>query len=266
MTTFASSSPSAPESPSEPSDARVAFSAYHRHRRRGELARRFPVAFCMALALAGLTVWTVNAEPAAEAAQHAEPAGATGAAVIDEAPISPPPSDPHAAHLPGPAAGVAVPSAAEDPAAPAVAPLDTPVAPLLNPDGSIPLGDPAEHITESRVFDIAVTSSGHQAEIDACAWVRVDVGAVAPIVGAHNNCGGHIVLEMRVGDTVHVSGEGLDGVYRVGDERAAQAGQIAATATAGMNADLIAQTCLWEGNGHLRLLSLVRVKGIEPLP
>lgn len=73
------------------------------------------------------------------------------------------------------------------------------------------------------------------------------------------------MLDMRMGDLVQVRGEEVDGLYQVTEERPALAGSIAATATAGMQADLIAQTCLWEGEGRLRLLSLVRVKGNDPL-
>ena len=87
----------------------------------------------------------------------------------------------------------------------------------------------------------------------------MDLSAIAPIVGAHNYCGGGIVLEMAEGDTVTLTGTQLDGAYRVTGEREAHAGDNAATATEGLVADVILQTCHWNSGGRERLLSLVRV-------
>ena len=116
--------------------------------------------------------------------------------------------------------------------------------------------DPELAITGS--WEIAIDTRGYQAEIDQCLWVRMDLGAVAPIVGAHNYCGGGVVLRMAVGDTVTLRGAALDGTYTVTGERDADAGDLAAVATSGITADVILQTCYWTNDGSERLVSLVR--------
>jgi hypothetical protein len=87
----------------------------------------------------------------------------------------------------------------------------------------------------------------------------MELAADAPIVGAHNNCGGSVVLEMLIGDAVTLTGTGLDGRYVVAAERDGQAGENAAAATAGFGADVVLQTCYWNSGGQERLLALVRV-------
>jgi hypothetical protein len=108
-------------------------------------------------------------------------------------------------------------------------------------------------------WSIAVGATGYQAELDACQWVRMDIGAVAPIVGAHTSCGGEIVLQMMPGQAVALSGAGLDGAYVVAESRDAHVGDVAATATAGMSADVILQTCYPGGDDRVRL---VAVRGV----
>jgi len=103
---------------------------------------------------------------------------------------------------------------------------------------------------------IAVDTRGYQPEIDECLWVRMDLGAQAPIVGAHNYCGGGIVLEMEFGDVVTMTGTELDGRYLVSDARDARAGDIAAAAIKGMVGSLILQTCYWSDDGTVRLVGL----------
>jgi len=103
---------------------------------------------------------------------------------------------------------------------------------------------------------IAVDIRGYQPEIDECLWVRMDLGGHAPIVGAHNYCGGGIVLEMKFGDVVTMTGTELDGRYLVSDARDARAGDIAATAIKGMVGSLILQTCYWSDDGTVRLVGL----------
>lgn len=107
-------------------------------------------------------------------------------------------------------------------------------------------------------WSIDIDTTGYQDEIDQCLWVRMDIGAVAPLVGAHNYCGGEIVLRMRIGDTVELRGTSLDGVYSVTESRDAWAGDPADSATSGMTATVILQTCYWNAGGKERLLSLVR--------
>jgi len=157
-------------------------------------------------------------------------------------------------------APAAVPGATVDTVAP-VAPVETvaplsPVAVLPSPDAAISLPIPATG-SGPRHWSISIDTTGYQAEIDQCLWVRMDLGLAAPVVGAHNYCGGSVVLEMAIGDTVTLSGTGLDGVYRVSAERLAWAGDQAAAATAGLTAAVILQTCFWVDDGSERLLALL---------
>jgi len=115
---------------------------------------------------------------------------------------------------------------------------------------------PSLPTTGSASWAIAVDTTGYQAEIDECLWVRMDLGGQAPIVGAHNYCGGGVVLEMEFGDVVTMTGTGLDGRYLVSDARDARAGDIAAAAIKGMVGSLILQTCYWSDDGTVRLVGL----------
>ena len=116
----------------------------------------------------------------------------------------------------------------------------------------------AEPATRESRWSIDIDTVGYQAELDACLWVRMDLGAVAPIVGAHNRCGGSVILDMAVGDTVTLRGTSLDGEYLIAEARDAWAGDNAGDATAGMTANVILQTCYWQSNGRELLLALVR--------
>ena len=130
--------------------------------------------------------------------------------------------------------------------------LPTPPVPPVPPEATTP-------VAPTPLYSIAVTARGHQAELDACQWVRMDVGAVAPIVGAHNFCHGDEVLAMAVGDVVTVTGTDLDGDYQVTGSRDARAGDNAAVATAGLTGDILFQTCYWESARGLRLVTAVKV-------
>jgi len=61
---------------------------------------------------------------------------------------------------------------------------------------------------------------------------------------------------MRLGDAVDVTGEGAAGGYVVTDLRLAHSGDDAATATEGMHAELILQTCYPGTGGRERLVGL----------
>ncbi len=113
-------------------------------------------------------------------------------------------------------------------------------------------------VTGPGRWAILINTTGYQPELDKCLWVRMDLGATAPIVGAHNNCGGSIVLAMKVGDIVTLSGTALDGEYTVTDARNAHAGDSAATATSGWSGAVILQTCYFNAGGEERLLELER--------
>lgn len=132
--------------------------------------------------------------------------------------------------------------------------LPEPVAPPTpaTPPEVLPTTGPAS-------WSITIDTVGYQAEIDQCLWVRMNLGTVAPIVGAHNYCGGADVLEMAIGDSVTLAGTGLDGLYLVTDSRDAHAGDNAAQATAGLVAAVILQSCYWSNDGTERLVALTRV-------
>lgn len=108
-------------------------------------------------------------------------------------------------------------------------------------------------------WSISIDTVGYQVEIDQCLWVRMNLGAAAPIVGAHNYCGGGDVLDMALGDSVTLTGTGLDGLYLVTDARDAHAGDNAARATEGLAAAVILQSCYWSNDGTERLVALTRV-------
>ncbi len=142
----------------------------------------------------------------------------------------------------------------------AVAPAETPPATLPEPVVAAPAPQPLPlPVTGSSSWLIEIDTTGYQAEIDQCLWVRMNLGAAAPIVGVHNYCGGGDVLEMALGDTVVLTGTGLDGSYVVTDSRDARAGDNAARATAGMVASVILQTCYWINDGSERLVGLTSV-------
>jgi hypothetical protein len=135
------------------------------------------------------------------------------------------------------------------------------LAPIDSGSAGLPTSQPTPMIEVSNtaatsVFHILVTATGYQQQIDECQWVRMDLDAEAPIVGAHTSCGGSVVLAMRPGDAVELSGQGLDGKYVVADSRDAHAGDVASTATAGMEAQVILQTCYPGTGGHERLVGL----------
>lgn len=123
------------------------------------------------------------------------------------------------------------------------------------PGGSPP---PATPVAQPTPVRIDIRASGYQAEIDRCLWVRMELGAHVPIVGAHLECGGDVVLAMRTGDRVVLTGEGLDGEYAVAEDRTARPGDDAKVATAGMAAGVILQTCFPSG-GDVRLVALLPV-------
>ena len=106
------------------------------------------------------------------------------------------------------------------------------------------------------VTRITITAAGYQKQLDECQWVRMDIGAIAPIVGAHTSCGGSPVLTLRPGQVVQLGGEGLDGRYVVTGGRDAHSGDDAFTATEGLDASVILQTCYPGTGGRVRLIAL----------
>jgi hypothetical protein len=210
------------------------FADYHRRARR---RRAGGVALVLAASagIVGLAGWwTSGVESTTPASVRV---GVERASATDPAP-DPAPSAPAAA----PAAALA-----GDPGStPATAPTPEPAPPST-----------LAHTSPDAVA-ITVTASGYQAELDACQWVRMDLGAIAPIVGAHTRCGGSVVLAMQPGDVVDLRGQGLDGTYRVSSTREAHAGDPAGAATAGMAADVLLQTCFPSGDGRVRLVGVTR--------
>jgi hypothetical protein len=142
--------------------------------------------------------------------------------------------------------------------------LPTLALPVEAPAAVAPVVEPVVEVAAAPVsssYSIGITAFGWQNELDACQWVLMDMVAEVPlpIVAAHNYCGGGVVLEMQPGDTVTLGGYGYDGTYVVTGSRDASAGGSAAEAVSGMDGDVVLQTCYWEDNGTLRLVSIRRV-------
>lgn len=167
----------------------------------------------------------------------------------------------------GDAAPAGEPNGAPTVASPAAAepvPTETPVPAALPSPPPVDVGtaDPPT-LSADRSWLIAIDARGYQAELDACLWVRMDLG-VTPIVGAHTSCGGSVVLDMVDLDAVELVGQELDGIYVVTGSRDARAGDPAAAATDGLVADVILQTCYPGGDGRVRLVSLTRTESATP--
>jgi hypothetical protein len=139
--------------------------------------------------------------------------------------------------------------------APAPPPAPTPT-PSLRP-ALTPTRAPTSTIARQTAYAIAIAVTGYQIELNACQWVRMNLADTLPIVGAHTHCGGILVLRLQLGDTVTLSGQGLDGTYRVADALDAKAGDNSASATAGMTATVILQSCYLGGGGRVRLVGLI---------
>ena len=86
----------------------------------------------------------------------------------------------------------------------------------------------------------------------------MDLDAIPPIVGVHNNCGGDIVLQMAVSDTVQLAGFGLDGGYIVTGDRDAFADDVAPEAKEGPVAEVVLQTCYYSADGRERPIARTR--------
>lgn len=114
-------------------------------------------------------------------------------------------------------------------------------------------------ITTPTEWAIGVGAIGYQEELDACFWTRMDFDGVVPIVGAHNFCGGDIVLDMMPGQIVHLSGAAVDGSYIVTGDRQVFPGDDAIQATAGIIGPVILQTCYWDVAQGMRLVTLYPV-------
>jgi hypothetical protein len=229
------------------------FAAVHRSARR----RAAGAATAATLAIAAVVgfAWVVPSYAAPPPVRVVVDAAASGLAPLDAAPVAAPAGE--QAPVADASAGASVPPASTDGGTQHPTALPTAPAAVVETVAAPPTSPAAESVGP-REFDIAVDTSGYQVELDRCLWVRMDVGAVAPIVGAHNTCGGDVVLDMAIGDTVRLTGEGLDGTFVVTDAREARKGQDAFQATEGLQATVILQTCHWEGDG-VRLLALLPV-------
>lgn len=74
---------------------------------------------------------------------------------------------------------------------------------------------PPAPITQNHRYRFHVPLAGHQAAVDRCAgFVWESFGVHGRVVSAHNTCGGDVILRLRVGDLVTLTGHG-DGTYRV---------------------------------------------------
>ena len=230
--------------------ARDPFGAYHRTKGWMSLARSTAVLAASAALVLGLSLVASGAPPYAGQPANGSAAGPASvgfvAASASRASVESVEVDGQAAGASGAAApGTGSPGVLPSPSGSgsAAAPVAT-APPLATTGGS--------------TWSITIGATGYQTEIDQCQWVRMELGASAPIVGAHNYCGGGIVLDMQLGDTVTLTGTGLGGTYRVTDSRDAHAGDHADAATAGLVADVILQTCYFTPDGRERLVALTR--------
>ncbi|MFG6446573.1 hypothetical protein ACFXQA_15035 [Microbacterium sp. P07] len=214
----------------------------------------------------GLTVTGVVAASALAAVTWLVPA-----AVADQPALAPPaaittqpvpaPEAPAPASVPeAPVAGAPAPETVTTPAAVLAAPPPADEStPGSAPVEAAPSPEPPPVVAAPVERVIAIDTTGYQAELDQCLWVRMNLtGASAPIVGAHNNCGGEIVLDLVPGDVVTLSGQNLDGRFVVVGSRDGRPGQNAREATQGLGASVILQTCYFDGP-DVRLVALVRV-------
>ena len=220
------------------------FDAVHRSARRAAVGRGLAALLLGGGLVAGIAVVPSPSTTQAQALAyiHSEPpVAAPAAAEVPPAPVAADPSSPPAAGVPVDAGIGSLPTPASSPTSPPA--LQAP--PPLQP----PTAEGPDHYT------IDIGAVGHQREVDQCQWVRMDIGAVAPIVGAHTSCGGAIVLDLALGDIIDLNGTGLDGTYQVAESRDARAGDPAGTATAGMSASVILQTC-YRDRDAVRLVAL----------
>ncbi len=268
--------------PARDGEDRAAFDAYHRAERWAALRRRVPLALLAGSAAAGLLWAAISVTPPHAAATQlaGQPTAATPVAGLPAVAtqVAGLPAGLNSTSLAGASA-----HARSDASATAAGGTTLPTAPGETGDSAggttLPAspGETGDSAGEDRGDDgaggsgqqhvnIDVDTRGFQDELDRCLWVRMDVGASAPIVGAHNFCEGDVVLGLTVGDLVSIGGTDLDGDYQVTGDRTAHAGDDAATATSGLTADLLLQTCYWDDSG-LRLVALRRVDlSLPPTP
>jgi hypothetical protein len=214
------------------------FAAYHRRQRPGIVLRRSLLAVVGVGILAAAILLTVTAPPARASAPLALASNTI------------PRIQPDTSGTPAPNAATAALATASSPA------------PAPNPAPSAPPAEPTAQ--PAAPYSITITATGYQTQVDQCQWVRMDLGAAAPIVGAHTSCGGAIVLTMKPGQQVDLTGQGLTGQYIVTGSRNVHAGQNAATATSGMTADVLLQTCYYTGDGSELLIALTRQQQASP--
>jgi hypothetical protein len=244
-------------------------SSFHAARRASTRAHALRFALTtLALAAVAVGVWVLPitvAPPTPVAAAIALPPPPQFAALPGPAPAGTGIDRPAASSTPRRDAAAVPPHAgAEAPANPGMSVNAEPTA------SASPPSPPAPAVAEGAVplastgHRIGIDTRGYQAEVDRCLWVRMDIGAVAPIVGAHNVCGGDVVLALQPGDHVTLAGQDLDGDYLVTGSRNAHAGDGAAQATAGLTATVILQTCYWDTRDGVRLVTLVPAPTATP--
>ncbi|SDD29686.1 Putative peptidoglycan binding domain-containing protein [Sanguibacter gelidistatuariae] len=149
-------------------------------------------------------------------------------------------------HRPAPVAKTVVPRRAATPAAPAQAAL-APAAAAAAP-----------------AWTTYVANSGGQATIDLCAGgltaFRGDDGHAffsVPYLTIHNNCGGAPILKLSTGDTVVITGGGVDGTYQVVDSRDVSQGSTT-DAVEGVAGDILLQTCYFNST-TMRVVGATKV-------
>lgn len=109
-------------------------------------------------------------------------------------------------------------------------------------------------------WSVRVTNSGaSQAAVDACSGGLTYYGTYygAAYLPIHVNCGGARILSLQIGQTVHISGGGFDGTYRVTGSKNVPKGA-SSEQLRGLGPDAILQTCYTSGN-LMRLIGLQKI-------
>ncbi len=160
----------------------TSFRAYHRARLRMSLARLVAALGVFGALAVGLTAFAAALPPAPEVPPEQVTATVEGAwAPAEDLGQGLESSSERLSHRVFEPGSEHVGTGALPAPAPAIASSQS------TPPEPAPTGLP---VTGAASWAIAVDTRGYQDEIDQCLWVRMDLGGHAPIVGAHNYCGG----------------------------------------------------------------------------
>lgn len=111
----------------------------------------------------------------------------------------------------------------------------------------------ADAVLREGVPHVTLGDPGGQAELDACTGEFVEMVEYAefhpglqPTYSAHNGCGGDVLLPWELGQEVDITGtDGQTRRYVVTDERVTAQVGVTTADIAGMDGELLLQTCFW---------------------